>query len=105
MAQRATGVVVPPAVTKRVLAEASDAGIRSVWLQPGTFDQATFDCAVTKFDTVVAGFEGNPQGQDGWCGQYLFPGLCKWGFESKASGSHSPPRRSEGFRKRNGVVR
>nr|OQO15648.1 hypothetical protein B0A51_17765 [Rachicladosporium sp. CCFEE 5018] len=31
-------VITPPAVTKQLLKVAKDVGIRSVWLQPGTFD-------------------------------------------------------------------
>lgn len=38
-------VVTPPAVTLRVLEDASKAGIGLVWLQDGSFDQAVIDAA------------------------------------------------------------
>ena len=46
-------VVTPPAVTHRVLEDASKAGIGLVWLQDGSFDQAVIDAAAAApFKTV-----------------------------------------------------
>lgn len=46
-------VVTPPAVTHRVLEDASKAGIGMVWLQDGSFDQAVIDAAeAAPFKTV-----------------------------------------------------
>jgi len=46
-------VVTPPAVTRRVLDDASKAGIGLVWLQDGSFDQAVIDAAAAApFKTV-----------------------------------------------------
>jgi len=46
-------VVTPPAVTHRVLEDASKAGIGLVWLQDGSFDQAVIDAAqAARFKTV-----------------------------------------------------
>jgi predicted CoA-binding protein len=46
-------VVTPPAVTHRVLADASQAGMGLVWLQDGSFDQAVIDAAeAAPFKTV-----------------------------------------------------
>ena len=46
-------VVTPPAVTHRVLADASKAGIGLVWLQDGSFDDAVMDdAAAAPFKTV-----------------------------------------------------
>ncbi len=46
-------VVTPPAVTLRVLDDASKAGVGLVWLQDGSFDQAVIDAsAAAPFQTV-----------------------------------------------------
>jgi uncharacterized protein len=46
-------VVTPPAVTHRVLEDASKAGIGLVWLQDGSFDQAVIEAAeASPFKTV-----------------------------------------------------
>jgi predicted CoA-binding protein len=46
-------VVTPPAVTHRVLEDASKAGIGLVWLQDGSFDQTVLDAsAAAPFKTV-----------------------------------------------------
>lgn len=46
-------VVTPPAVTLRVLADASQAGLGLVWLQDGSFDQAVLDAAAAAPFTTV----------------------------------------------------
>jgi predicted CoA-binding protein len=46
-------VVTPPAVTRRILADARQAGLGLVWLQDGSFDQGTLDDAsAAPFKTV-----------------------------------------------------
>ncbi|CAK7203173.1 hypothetical protein SEUCBS139899_005904 [Sporothrix eucalyptigena] len=60
-------VITPPAVTLQVLQEAKKIGISSVWLQPGTWDDAVVEYATAadNFVDVVAGEGG--RGHDGWC--------------------------------------
>jgi uncharacterized protein len=46
-------VVTPPAVTRRVLADAAAAGLGLVWLQDGSFDDAVLaEAAAAPFETV-----------------------------------------------------
>jgi predicted CoA-binding protein len=46
-------VVTPPAVTRRILADAREAGLGLFWLQDGSFDQAVLDVAsAAPFKTV-----------------------------------------------------
>ena len=46
-------VVTPPAVTRRILDDARQAGLDLVWLQDGSFDQAVLDiAAASPFKTV-----------------------------------------------------
>ncbi|CAK7564556.1 MAG: hypothetical protein SEPTF4163_002450 [Sporothrix epigloea] len=63
----ALSVITPPNVTLKVLEEAKKIGITSVWLQPGTWDDAVVEFATTasNFTDVVAGAGG--RGHDGWC--------------------------------------
>ncbi|CAK7214598.1 hypothetical protein SBRCBS47491_002200 [Sporothrix bragantina] len=65
--ETAMSVITPPAVTLKVLEEAKKIGISSVWLQPGTWDDAVveFAKAPNNFTDVVAGEGG--RGHDGWC--------------------------------------
>ncbi|CAK7264305.1 hypothetical protein SEPCBS119000_000920 [Sporothrix epigloea] len=63
----ALSVITPPSVTLKILEEAKKIGISSVWLQPGTWDDAVVEFATAKdnFTDVVAGLGG--RGHDGWC--------------------------------------
>jgi len=63
----ALSFLTPPSVTTRVLAEAQKAGIKSVWLQPGSFDDKILEDAKTKFENVVGGYEEGTVGGEGWC--------------------------------------
>ncbi|KAK4134493.1 NAD(P)-binding protein [Trichocladium antarcticum] len=65
--QEGTGVsiITPPAVTLRTLEQAKALGIRAVFLQPGTFDNAVLEFAHKNFTTVLAGDGGG--GSEGWC--------------------------------------
>ncbi|MTI54072.1 CoA-binding protein [Geosporobacter ferrireducens] len=46
-------MVVPPAVSKKFLAEIEKEGIQYVWFQPGTFDEDTIDQAESKGLKIV----------------------------------------------------
>lgn len=65
--QTAISVITPPAVTLKVLKEAKDLGVPSVWLQPGSFDDEVMKYAHEEgaFEAVVAGDGG--RGHEGWC--------------------------------------
>jgi len=52
-------------VTKKLLKEAKEAGISSVWLQPGTFDDEVLEYARREFKAAIAGDGG--RGGEGWC--------------------------------------
>ncbi|RGP80849.1 binding domain-containing [Fusarium longipes] len=60
-------VITPPAATLEVLREAKEKGIPSVWLQPGSFDDAVLKFANSPgtFEAVIAGDGG--RGHEGWC--------------------------------------
>ncbi|KAI9755879.1 MAG: hypothetical protein M4579_004092 [Chaenotheca gracillima] len=71
--QTSLSIITPPKVTSKVLREAKEAGIRAVWLQPGSFDQETLDWAKKEIgkDRVVGGGDGEDEegtvGGEGWC--------------------------------------
>ncbi|KAF2455011.1 CoA binding domain-containing protein [Lineolata rhizophorae] len=65
-AATALSVVTPPKVTAALLRDAAAAGVRAVWLQPGSFDGAALAFARGAFAAAVAG-EGNVTGGEGWC--------------------------------------
>jgi predicted CoA-binding protein len=52
-------------VTVKVLEEAKKLGIKSVWLQPGTFDDEILKKASEDFQAAVGGAGG--RGGEGWC--------------------------------------
>jgi len=60
-------VVCAPSVTKTLLKEAKVAGIKAVWLQPGTYDDEILKYASEEFEAEVAGMEGGTVGGEGWC--------------------------------------
>ncbi|GAB7348321.1 hypothetical protein MBLNU459_g6298t1 [Dothideomycetes sp. NU459] len=61
-------VITPPAVTRTLLREAKDAGVRAVFLQPGSFDDELLEEAKRLFPgAAVGGFEGGTRGGEGWC--------------------------------------
>jgi len=62
-------IVTPPAITKKVLAEAKELGIPAVWLQPGTYDTEGLEFALSKdnFKAGLGGFGGGTRGHEGWC--------------------------------------
>lgn len=57
-------------MTRQLLKEAKEAGIRAVWLQPGTFDDEILEQAKRDFEgAAVGGFEGlkGAERHEGWC--------------------------------------
>ncbi|KKF93214.1 acetyl coenzyme A synthetase (ADP forming) alpha domain protein [Ceratocystis platani] len=61
-------IITPPSATLKVLRDAHEAGVRAVWLQPGTWDEAVVEYlapgedGVSPFETVVAGEGGRGHG-------------------------------------------
>jgi hypothetical protein len=51
----------------KVLEEAKSLGICSIWLQPGTFDDAILKAAKKDFKNAVGGTEDGTVGGEGWC--------------------------------------
>jgi hypothetical protein len=61
-------VITPPPVTKELLKEAKEVGVRSVWLQPGTFTDEILDWAKREWPgAAVGGYGGGTVGGEGWC--------------------------------------
>ncbi|CAM1511644.1 Fc.00g091570.m01.CDS01 [Cosmosporella sp. VM-42] len=65
--QTSISVITPPSATLKVLKEAKELGVPSIWLQPGSFDDDVIKFASENgtFDAVVAGDGG--RGHEGWC--------------------------------------
>jgi predicted CoA-binding protein len=57
----------PPSVTRKVLKEAKDTGVKAVWLQPGSFDDEDLEFAKKNFESAVGGYEKGTVGGEGWC--------------------------------------
>ncbi|MCJ1308236.1 hypothetical protein MMC25_001889 [Agyrium rufum] len=66
--ETALSVITPPWVTKPLLEEAHKLGMKSVWLQPGTFDEPLLKWAKEEvgFENLIAG-EVEKTGHEGWC--------------------------------------
>ena len=47
--------------------EAREAGVKSVWLQPGSFDEAGMEYAKENFENAVGGYDDGTVGGEGWC--------------------------------------
>lgn len=65
--QTAVSIITHPAITVKVLQEAKEAGIPSIWMQPGTFDDDVLKIALEDgaFQSVTYGAGG--RGGEGWC--------------------------------------
>ncbi|KAG9259161.1 CoA binding domain-containing protein [Emericellopsis atlantica] len=65
--ETAVSIITHPAITIDVLKEANRVGVPSIWLQPGTWDDAVLAFANEKgnFENVVYGDGG--RGGEGWC--------------------------------------
>ena len=64
--QTSLSVITPPSVTKQLLHEAREAGIKAVWLQPGSFDDEVLEYAQKAFPGAAVGGNGGG-GSEGWC--------------------------------------
>ena len=65
--QTALSFLTPPSITRKVLEEAKNAGVKAVWLQPGSFDDEELKYAKENFESAVGGFEDGTVGGEGWC--------------------------------------
>lgn len=63
----ALSFLTPPQVTRKALADAKSAGVKSVWLQPGSFDEEILKYAQDNFENTIGGFEHGTVGGEGWC--------------------------------------
>ncbi|KAL8691842.1 MAG: hypothetical protein Q9218_003020 [Villophora microphyllina] len=57
-AETSLSIVTQPHITLNVLREAKEAGISSVWLQPGSFDEQGLEYAKKEFKAAVGGQDG-----------------------------------------------
>ena len=63
----AVSFLTPPKVTKQILEEAKRAGVKAVWLQPGSFDDEGMKFAKENFESAVGGYDEGTMGGEGWC--------------------------------------
>lgn len=65
----ALSIITPPTVTKQLLRDAKQAGIRAVWLQPGSFDREGLEYARREWPKAAIAGEDVPgsRGGEGWC--------------------------------------
>lgn len=65
--ETAVSIITHPAITVNILKEAKQAGVPSIWMQPGTFDDEVLKVALEDgaFQSVVYGDGG--RGSEGWC--------------------------------------
>ena len=54
-------------MSKNLLKEAKEVGIKAVWLQPGTYDDEVLKYATDEFEAGIGGMEGGTVGAEGWC--------------------------------------
>lgn len=54
-------------MTRKVLQEAQAAGIKAVWLQPGSFEPEDLEFAKKNFESAIGGYEDGTVGGEGWC--------------------------------------
>jgi predicted CoA-binding protein len=67
-ANTSLSVITPPPVTANLLKEAKEAGIKAVWLQPGSFTDKELQYAIEAFPGgAVGGFSDGTVGGEGWC--------------------------------------
>lgn len=65
--ETALSFLTPPTTTRKVLEEAKKAGVKAVWLQPGSFDDAALKWARDNFESAIGGFDDGTVGGEGWC--------------------------------------
>lgn len=66
-----------------MLEEAKSIGVKSVWLQPGSFGDSELEFAKQNFENAIGGFEEGTVGGEGWCvlvdgEEYLAQAERKW---------------------------
>lgn len=67
-ASTSLSVITPPPVTAKLLREAKEAGILSVWLQPGSFTDKELEYAIEHWpNAAVGGYADGTVGGEGWC--------------------------------------
>ncbi|KAK3072190.1 hypothetical protein LTR53_007261 [Teratosphaeriaceae sp. CCFEE 6253] len=67
-AHMSLSVITPPQVTAQLLREAKAAGVKAVWLQPGSFTERELEYAVREWPgAAVGGFAEGTVGGEGWC--------------------------------------
>lgn len=55
-------------MTAKLLREAKEAGVRAVWLQPGSFGEDELEYALKEWPgAAVGGFGEGTRGGEGWC--------------------------------------
>ncbi|CZT18090.1 uncharacterized protein RCC_03930 [Ramularia collo-cygni] len=60
--------VTPPKVTREVLREAKEVGVKGVWLQPGSFGEEEWEFARREWpESAVGGEAEGTVGHEGWC--------------------------------------
>ncbi len=65
--QTALSFVTPPSITRAILKEAKNVGVKAVWFQPGSFEDEDLEYAKKHFESAVGGFEDGTVGGEGWC--------------------------------------
>jgi predicted CoA-binding protein len=65
--ETAVSFLTPPKVTMQILEEAKKAGVKAVWLQPGSFDEEGMKYAKENFESAVGGYDQGTVGGEGWC--------------------------------------
>lgn len=67
-AETSLSIITPPSVTAKLLKEAKEAGVKAVWLQPGSFGEVELEYALKEFPgAAVGGFAKGTRGGEGWC--------------------------------------
>lgn len=66
-AETALSFLTPPGATRKVLEEAKQAGVKAVWLQPGSFDDSILKWAQSNFESAIGGYDDGTVGGEGWC--------------------------------------
>ncbi|RMD41693.1 hypothetical protein DV735_g3465, partial [Chaetothyriales sp. CBS 134920] len=64
-ADTALSFITPPPATLETLKAAKEVGVKSVWLQPGSFDDGVLAYAQRNFENAVAGFDEGTVGENG----------------------------------------
>ncbi|KAI5850056.1 CoA binding domain-containing protein [Tricharina praecox] len=66
-AETSVSIITPPGITRQVLEEAADAGVKRVWMQPGAWDEACVALAKERGLEVVVYGHQQELGYEGAC--------------------------------------